>query len=384
MMNGPLLSEENLMPRRLPLYCSEDTDRHGNVRIYYRRNGRKIRIRGLPLTEEFMNQYNKLIAGNYIPPANEAMYKKIIPNSWAWLCEEYFKSDDFKELEKSTRKARKSILEQTYKEPIKEGSDKVFEDLPINNINLVHLEVLRDRKRLVPFAANNRVKSIRRVLIFAFRKKLINKNIHRDLERIRKTTEGHKPWSLEWVKLYEDRHPTGSEARRALAIFLNTGVRVSDAVRIGRQHEKKVINKETGQVERWIKFTSFKNRNKSPMVVEIPILSILQKEIDSVPDGQMLYLESMWGKPYSIKGFSNKFKRWCKQAGLPDKATRHGVRKTAAESCAERGATENQMMAIFGWTKSETAQLYLRKARRRKMAGAAMHLIELEGEQETN
>ena len=38
-------------------YVVEDTDRHGNVRIYVRRHGRKIRIRETPGTDEFMVAY---------------------------------------------------------------------------------------------------------------------------------------------------------------------------------------------------------------------------------------------------------------------------------------------------------------------------------------
>ena len=46
------------MPRRLPPGCSEDRDRHGNVRIYYRPKGRpKVRLRGEPWTPGFMAAY---------------------------------------------------------------------------------------------------------------------------------------------------------------------------------------------------------------------------------------------------------------------------------------------------------------------------------------
>ena len=38
-------------------FLIEDTDRHGNVRVYFRRHGRKTRIRETPGTEEFMVAY---------------------------------------------------------------------------------------------------------------------------------------------------------------------------------------------------------------------------------------------------------------------------------------------------------------------------------------
>jgi integrase len=53
----------------------------------------------------------------------------------------------------------------------------------------------------------------------------------------------------------------------------------------------------------------------------------------------------------------------------------HGLRKAAACAAAENGATEMQMMAIFGWKTPDMARVYTRKARRSKMAGASMRLI---------
>ena len=38
-------------------YLVSDTDRHGTVRVYVRRRGRKVRIRDLATVEEFMTAY---------------------------------------------------------------------------------------------------------------------------------------------------------------------------------------------------------------------------------------------------------------------------------------------------------------------------------------
>lgn len=47
------------------------------------------------------------------------------------------------------------------------------------------------------------------------------------------------------------------------------------------------------------------------------------------------------------------------------------------EIAADNGATEHQLMAIFGWESPKQAALYTRKANRRKLAGACMHFIDL-------
>jgi hypothetical protein len=44
------------------------------------------------------------------------------------------------------------------------------------------------------------------------------------------------------------------------------------------------------------------------------------------------------------------------------------VRKAAAIILAENGATAAELCAIFGWSKLETAEIYIRKAQRKRMA----------------
>jgi integrase len=61
-------------------------------------------------------------------------------------------------------------------------------------------------------------------------------------------------------------------------------------------------------------------------------------------------------------------------AGLPN-CTAHGLRKIGATMCAEKGATEHQLMAIFDWSTPQQAAIYTRAASRRHLAAGAMHLL---------
>ena len=67
-------------------------------------------------------------------------------------------------------------------------------------------------------------------------------------------------------------------------------------------------------------------------------------------------------------------RQWCDQAGLPH-CTSHGLRKAGATIAAENGASDLQLMAIFGWMRAEMATLYTRRANRRKLSQDAMPLI---------
>ncbi len=66
----------------------------------------------------------------------------------------------------------------------------------------------------------------------------------------------------------------------------------------------------------------------------------------------------------------------CNTAGVLGSA--HDVRKIAATRAANRGATTEQIKAIFSWTDDAMPSLYTRSADRRRMAIDAMHKLENE------
>ena len=51
----------------------------------------------------------------------------------------------------------------------------------------------------------------------------------------------------------------------------------------------------------------------------------------------------------------------------------HGLLTAGATVAAENGATHEQLKAIYGWTIYKQPHLHIRKARRRKVAKAAVH-----------
>jgi hypothetical protein len=67
------------------------------------------------------------------------------------------------------------------------------------------------------------------------------------------------------------------------------------------------------------------------------------------------------------------------QRGASARRTAHGARKVAAETAAENGGTEKQMLDTFGWTKADLATYYARKANQKKIAGGAMHTLVKKG-----
>ncbi len=74
----------------------------------------------------------------------------------------------------------------------------------------------------------------------------------------------------------------------------------------------------------------------------------------SFPTGNLAILVTTFGKPFTSNGFGNWFRKQCDEAGLKHSSA-HGLRKAGAALAAENGATERQLMAIFGWTTMKEA-----------------------------
>lgn len=358
-------------------YVYEDVDRHGNVRIYFmrRKGARKVRIHEASGTEAFAKQYHELLrrseTGEFEIADDHTASKA---NTWRWLVGQYVASAEFKRLDPQTQRTRRGILEATCREPIAPGANELFANFPLTRLTTKALKVLRDRKAGLPESANNRVKAIRQVFRWALEEEHVKANPARDLVKVKSASQGFHSWTVDEVERFEKRHPIGTKARLALALFTYTGVRRSDLVRLGKQHRRIVTNRETGVSEPWLKFTQQKNRNRKPVLIEIPVLPELDRIIDASPTGDLTYLVTEYGQPFTANGFGSKMRQWCDQAELPD-CSSHGLRKASAAIAAENGATAHQLMAIFGWLALAEAERYTAAARRRRMAADAMGML---------
>jgi hypothetical protein len=113
----------------------------------------------------------------------------------------------------------------------------------------------------------------------------------------------------------------------------------------------------------------FKGRKRGVKVLTLPVLAPLRAILDASEPGRQTWLETSLGKPYSNAGFGNAFKDWCKEAGLP-RCNCHGLRKTGAVRAAEAGASEYELMAMFGWEDADMARVYTRKAAQKRLAAS--------------
>lgn len=351
---------------RIYRYIVEDVDRHGNVRIYFRRKGQpKIRLTEMPGTSAFDAEYHRAFSGAIRLPS---ISQHIVwaPGMLGWLCEQYYGSAVFQSLDKSTRKTRRGILEAICERRIDGHCAGTFR---YATMEPRHVAKLRDEKAGFPEAANHRLKALRQLFAWAClpEYRYASKNPARDVTYLKSNNpDGIPAWSEADAARYEARHPIGTKARLAFDLLLYTGVRRSDAVRLGPQMER----------DGKLVFTEKKGRSRIVKTHELPILPPLRRSIDATKkqDSHLVYLVAASGQPQSAHAFGCWFIRRCREAGLARSA--HGLRKLGAQRCAEAGATEHQLMALFGWANPKQAAIYTKKANRAKLEAAAAPLLD--------
>jgi integrase len=235
---------------------------------------------------------------------------------------------------------------------------------PLEYVTAAAVMMLMDRKADKPGAANNRKKYLSAMFGWAVRQRIMKANPARDAERATYGTEGFHTWSVEEVRQFEARHPIGTKARLALALLLFTGARRGDMVTLGRQHVK----------DGTLRYVPRKTRYKRMTQSEKPILAELAAVIERSPTGDLTFLVTKYGKPFTAAGFGNWFRARCDEAGLKH-CSAHGLRKAGATLAAEGGATDRQLMAMFDWTTASQATVYTAAADRKRLAREGSNIM---------
>src|SRR5262245_39199432 len=276
--------------------------------------------------------------------------------SFRELVEEFYRSSTFKRLDARSQRVRMGILERF----LSCGADA----LPYRSFESRHVIGYVEDLQGTPGAANNLLKALRHLFRFARKHGHISPNSDPTvgIEKMEYRKAPFHSWSMSEIEQFEARWSIGTKPRLALALLLYTGQRRSDIVRLGLQHIK----------NGFLEFTQAKSRHyDEPVHLAIPILPDLQRIIDATPSSGLAFLETHLAEPYSANGFGNAFREWCDEAGLPQ-CSSHGLRKAAATTLAERGATPHEIMSITGHRSLAEVEHYTRAAGQRRLAAGAI------------
>jgi integrase len=169
---------------------------------------------------------------------------------------------------------------------------------------------------------------------------------------------------------FEARWPPGSRQRLAYALLLYTGQRGSDLHRMSYAH----IDGDTIEVEQ-----QKTGQEESDEKLVIPMHRNLRAELTQAKREHVAILTTVFGQPFSLKGFGNFMSDAIRAAGLPPRCKAHGLRKAAARRLAEAGCTAKQIQAITGHRSLKEVERYTRKADQTRLARQAVAMQENNG-----
>ena len=104
-------------------------------------------------------------------------------------------------------------------------------------------------------------------------------------------------------------------------------------------------------------------------LLTLPILPPLRAILDASELGSETWLETSLRQALRRCGLRQCLQGLVRGAGLPQ-CSPHGLRKIGAVRAAEAGASEHELMAMFGWDDADMARVYTRKAAQKKMAAS--------------
>src|SRR5690606_24486272 len=142
----------------------------------------------------------------------------------------YFESGRYSKLRPNTQRNHRLMLEDV----CRTGKSLSFAKITTTDITAGMV-----RRAHTPRVAAAYVSVMRALFDFAKASGWVSSNpVTSDVKASQERTDGYHTWTIEEVDRYRERHPVGTQARLALDIFLYTGLRRSDAIRLGKQHIK--------------------------------------------------------------------------------------------------------------------------------------------------
>jgi hypothetical protein len=329
-------------------YVHEFVDRHGKIRRYFRRRGQKrVRLPGIPGSEEFIAAYQTAMAAQ--PMATEIGASRTLPGTINALVVAYYVSDAWNnQLEEDTRKTRRRIIERFR---VQHGDKRVA------LLQREHIERMLAAIEK-PSAKRHWLKAIRGLLrsaIPSMRRDDPTENIA--TPKLPKS-KGHHTWTDDEIEKYRAYWPLGTQQRLVMEFALETTSRRGEVVRLGPQHVR------NGRIRI--------ERTHGSADVDIPVTAELQAACDAMPKAHLTYIVTALGRPRSKYGLGNDFARWAREAGLPGRCRLHGLKKAGMRRLAEDGNTTHELMAISGHRTLTEVQRYTDAADRKRLADSGM------------
>lgn len=334
-----ILPSDEGMPKPLPRYVTKTVTRYGKVLLYFRVDkGPRTRLPADPESHEFRQAYAALLAAIPKPQGKAPASFRTI----RWLLARYMESAAWRLLSDGTRRQRSNIFHHV----VKDNGDVEF-----GKIQAKHIRNRMDRMAETPVQANNYLKAMSGLFNWALLNDHVKVNPCAGVAKLKANGKGFIAWTIEDAKAFRERWPEGTTQRLAFELLLHVGSRRGDLTEMGRQHLR-------GNV------LSFRT-SKTGSVVTVELPEYVMSLIGKTKTGDLHFIVTSHGKPFSKAGFGNWFGAAARAAGFEKNA--HGIRKLAATIAADEGATAHELMAQFGWASPKQAEVYTKGADRARL-----------------
>lgn len=346
----------------LPKHVYAVKDRHGRTRYRFRRKGwPSPYLNAEPDTAEFHKRYAEIIDAGPLAPTSVASPRKIVPGSLDDLIARMKATPRWKRKKDRTRLVQSRILERFTDQRDKKG--RRYGERPVASVTVGWLDNILSELWETPAAANVLRKVLSGVMDHACRLGWRESNPVRLTEKYPEG-EGFHDWADDEIEQYRSRHRLGTMARLTLELALNTAARRCNVNKIERDHIK------DGRIA--------VDHAKGNFDTSVPMLATTKAALDALPASPIRFLiTTEFGKPFTDAGMGNRMRKWCDEAGLPDRSM-HGLRKAMSRRLAESGASDAEGQAVTGHKKPETFAKYRAKANRKALADRALsNLAEL-------
>jgi enterobacteria phage integrase len=341
------------MRRRLPPFIECWRDRHGKIRVYFRKGkGPRIPLPSDIRSDEFQAAYQSALAGQLSQPERRERRQSDQPGTIAALITSYLRSASYIGLRKTTKDGYASRIEVLR---IQHGHRTVA-GLTRERIITGILQPYADR----PGAALSTLKMLRVLIGHAIDIGWLKHDPSLGIKRPK--TEEIRSWTDGEIEMFEKQWSIGTKQRLAFALFLYTGQRRSDVHRMTWADVSggtiSVVQQKTGR--------------KLAIHLHRELLTVLAASDRK----HVTIINTEYGKPFTVDGFSQWMRGAITAAGLPLDCQPHGLRKAAGRRLAEAGCTAHEIMSVLGHKTLAEAERYTREADQVQLASAAVAKLE--------
>jgi enterobacteria phage integrase len=336
-----------LMPRRLPSFVECWRDRHGKLRVYYRKGkGRRIALPTSIGSDEFSSAYQEALTGQRAPLRDR--HARPSPGTIAALIVSYLRTAAYKSLRATTKAGYASRI----KALLTQHGHRTLVGLTRERIVTGILQPYAHR----PGAALSTLKMLRVLIRHGIDVGWLKHDPSVGIKRPK--TREIRSWTDAEIKAFEETWPIGTKQRLAFGLMLYTGQRRSDVHRM-------IWTDITGQTIRVV-------QQKTGRKLAIPLHRELVALLAAAGRDHVTIINTEYGRPFTVDGFGQWLRAAITEAGLPLACQPHGLRKAAGRRLAEAGCTAHEIMAVLGHKSLTEAERYTREADQAQLASAAV------------